>query len=418
MSFLGVIQKHISLLVLLALLIVVALILSLVPESSQWSSNSAFRLMPYMVMVLCFVLGACFHQTRISFISMFMIAMMLLVSHAAFTKPDDAKLYPIVFLSSVYYPLLVLVFYYMKEQGILSAQGYLKIAIVLSALVVLLLVPKIPSLTDVLSRVSGAAIVRPTASWLPVPLMGILVFLCCLPLLLYPRAYEGPSTGPLLAVSIIYVFAGLSFRGSLWEASAGRSAFILFNSGAGVVMVWLVMESAWRHANIDELTQLPGRRAFAMRMERLRRGYGLAVVDIDHFKKINDRYGHDTGDQVLRYVASQMRKAGAGHVYRYGGEEFVVVATTRDLKEFQGALEDLREMIADRPFGIRGLNRPKKKKKGARGGGNSEKIKVTVSVGAAIQSRKRPTPNDVLQAADKALYRAKKAGRNKVRAAR
>ncbi len=418
MSFLRAFQKHIPILALSVLLVALALILSFLPDSANWARNSAFRVMPYMVMVLCFILGACFHQTRISFISMFLTAMMLLVSHAAFTKPDDVRLYSIIFLSAIYYPLLVLVFYYMKEQGILSPQGYLKIAIVLSALIVLLLVPKIPSLTDVLSARSGAAVVRPVAGWLGVPLMGLIIFFCSLPLLFIPRTHEGPSTGPLLAVSIIYVFAGLSFRSSIWGAAAGRSAFVLFNSGAGVVMVWLVLESAWRHANIDALTQLPGRRAFQMRMERLTRGYGLAVVDIDHFKKINDKYGHDIGDQVLRYVASQMRKSGAGRVYRYGGEEFVVVSSARDIKELQEDLEGLREMIAGRPFGIRGLGRPKKKGAGGRGSGGSEGIKVTVSVGVAIQSEKLPVPDDVLRAADKALYRAKKAGRNKVRAAR
>jgi diguanylate cyclase (GGDEF)-like protein len=374
--------------------------------------------MPYMVMILCFVLGACFHQSRISFISLFLTASMMLLSHAAFDVPDDRRLNTLIFLVSVYYPLLALIFYFMREQGILSVQGYLKIAIVLSALVVLLLLPKIPSLTDALAGRNVAAIVRPVAGWLKVPLMGMAVFLCCLPLFIAVRGREGGSAGPLLACSVAYVFMGMSFRGSLWESGAARSAFVLFFSGAGAAMIWLVLESAWRHANIDELTQLSGRRAFNMRMERLHRGYGLAVVDIDHFKKINDRYGHDTGDQVLRYIASQMRKSGAGHVYRYGGEEFVIVAAPRDIKEFCASLDDMRDMIGSRPFGIRGIDRPKKKRKSGGTAGSSEKIRVTVSVGAAVQSPSHSTPDEVLQAADKALYRAKRGGRNQVMAAR
>jgi len=156
------------------------------------------------------------------------------------------------------------------------------------------------------------------------------------------------------------------------------------------------------------------------RMDRLGRQYGLAMLDIDHFKKINDKYGHDTGDQVLRYVASRMRKSGAGHVYRYGGEEFVIVGSRCDRSEFADSLEDLREAIEARPFGIRGMDRPKRKSKGGKtaGSGRSENIRVTVSIGAALNDSKYGSPAAVLEAADKALYRAKRTGRNKVSLAR
>lgn len=418
MSFLEVVRKHISLLVLFLMLIVIVCVLRFCPEASGWAGNSSFRLMPYIVLLLCFVLGACFHQSRISFLSIFIAALMGLLNHSAFVVPDDVKLYSIVFLASVYFPLLVVVFYYMKEQGVLSPQGYLKVAIVLSALVVLLLVPKIPSLTASFAGESKALILRPVGGWLQIPVLGLVIFLFCLPLLMVSRVHEGPSTGPLLGLSVLYMFMGMSLRGSLWDESVSRTAFVLLNSGAGVVMLWLVLESAWRHANIDELTQLPGRRAFKIRMDRLSRRYGLAIVDIDHFKKINDKYGHDTGDQVLRFVAAQMKRSGAGHVYRYGGEEFVVVSSHLDIKEFGAVLDDLRESVGGRPFGIRSFNRPKKKTKKSSPAGSPEKIKVTVSVGAAIHSEKRGTPDEVLQAADKALYRAKRAGRNRVKLAR
>lgn len=420
MIFLRAIQQRLSVVVLALLLFVIIAVLRYVPDASDWANSPAFRLMPYMMLILCFVLGACFHQSRISFLSLFMAALMMLISHAAFVMPDDRRLYAVVLLASIYFPVLVVVFYHMKEQGILSAQGYLKIAIVLSALAVLLLVPKIPSLTELFSR-EGGVMLRPLAGWLPLPLLGVIALLFSVPLLMIARAHESPSTGPLLAVGMIYAFMGLSLRGNLWPPASAQSAFVLLNTGACVVMIWIVLESAWRHANIDELTQLPGRRALKLRMDRLSRRYGLAMVDIDHFKKINDKYGHDTGDQVLRYIASQLRKSGVGHVYRYGGEEFVIVSSTRDVKEFAAEVDDMRDSIAGRPFGVRGLNRPKKKTKNGktdRGRGGSERIKVTVSAGVAVCGTKYDSPPLVLQAADKALYRAKRAGRNKVRIAK
>lgn len=418
MTLLRAISQRISVVVLAILFLAVLAVLRFVPDAAVWADSPGFRFMPHMMLLLCFVLGACFHQSRISFMSLFMAALILLVSNAAFTKPDDMKLHSLVLLATLYFPVLVVVFYHMKEQGIMSAQGYLKIAIVLSALAVLLLVPKIPSLTGLFNNSSGVMF-RPVSRWLAVPLIGVIAISFSIPLLLIRRAHESPSTGPLLVVCMLYVFMGMNLRGTLWPPESAQSAFVLLNTGACIVMIWIVLESAWRHANIDELTQLPGRRALKLRMDRLSRRYGLAIVDIDHFKKINDKYGHDTGDQVLRYIASQMRKCDVGHVYRYGGEEFVVVSSTSDIKEFASELDDMRDTIAGRPFGVRGLNRPKKAKKAQkdRGTGSTESIKVTVSVGVAVVGEKYDSPQVVLQAADKALYRAKRAGRNRVKLA-
>ena len=88
-----------------------------------------------------------------------------------------------------------------------------------------------------------------------------------------------------------------------------------------------MIENSYLLAYHDELTTLPSRRAFNDAMMRLQPPYSIAVVDIDHFKKFNDTYGHDTGDvQVLRLVASKLSLVtGGGNAYRCGGEEFTIL---------------------------------------------------------------------------------------------
>ncbi|MBD9413860.1 GGDEF domain-containing protein [Pseudomonas sp. PDM16] len=90
-----------------------------------------------------------------------------------------------------------------------------------------------------------------------------------------------------------------------------------------LMLVAAVVHEAYQMAYRDELTGLPGRRALNDRLDRLGRNYVIAMADVDHFKKFNDTHGHDVGDQVLRLVASQLRRiGGGGKAYRFGGEEF------------------------------------------------------------------------------------------------
>jgi two-component system cell cycle response regulator len=133
------------------------------------------------------------------------------------------------------------------------------------------------------------------------------------------------------------------------------------------------------------------------------RGKSLAVliVDIDYFKAINDSYGHDAGDDVLREFADRMRTCirGIDLACRYGGEEFVVVMPDTDLGVAAKVAERIRRQIAGQPFVI---------DRGAR------KIEVTISIG--ISARQGPDDDAIaiLKRADEALYRAKRDGRNRV----
>jgi two-component system cell cycle response regulator len=127
----------------------------------------------------------------------------------------------------------------------------------------------------------------------------------------------------------------------------------------------------------------------------------VLVLDIDYFKAINDSYGHDAGDDVLREFSLRIRKAtrNIDLACRYGGEEFVIVMPETDMAVATAVAERLRRRIATEPFAIQ---------KGAR------HLEVTISIGIAALSGVGDDAATILKRADQALYRAKRDGRNRV----
>jgi diguanylate cyclase (GGDEF)-like protein len=164
-------------------------------------------------------------------------------------------------------------------------------------------------------------------------------------------------------------------------------------------------------AFVDELTGLPARRALKEQLASLGQRYTLAMMDIDHFKQFNDRHGHDAGDQVLRMVASQLKLVGGGgRVFRYGGEEFTVLFRGKGEADALPLLEQLRERIAQYPLHLRNPTRPGNAKRGR------EQRQPTISIGLCERGPAHPDSDAVMIQADKALYAAKQAGRNRTMA--
>lgn len=188
---------------------------------------------------------------------------------------------------------------------------------------------------------------------------------------------------------------------------------------AGALLVGAIIHETFNMAFKDDLTGLPGRRALNEQLAKLGRNYTIAMMDVDHFKKFNDTYGHDIGDQVLKMVAAKIRTVtGGGKTFRYGGEEFTILFPGKDVQHALPHLEAVREAIADYAMKIRDDNRPKDDKsgKGKRGKKKTDPstVSVTISIGVAQREGNNKTPEQVVKAADDALYRAKKGGRNKV----
>jgi len=189
------------------------------------------------------------------------------------------------------------------------------------------------------------------------------------------------------------------------------------------MMAVAMVETGYRLAYHDELTGLPGRRAFNQALLSLNTRFAIAMVDVDHFKNFNDTYGHETGDQVLRMVAARLAKVGGGgKAYRYGGEEFAIVFPNSDSFDAEDHLDTLRETIEHTAFNVRGPDRSDRRRPERRYappgrkpiGKQSDVASVTVSMGLAQASARLWTPAMVVEAADRALYAAKNNGRNRV----
>ena len=185
----------------------------------------------------------------------------------------------------------------------------------------------------------------------PLPFATLLAFAAAavvllIRFLLFHKPAEGGLLWALAASLLSLHFGGV---GRIPTAYFAAAAFIL--AGA-------IIETSYLLAYHDELTTLPARRALKDALLRLEPPYSIAMVDIDHFKRCNDTYGHDTGDQVLRMVASRLaRVSGGGQAYRCGGEEFAIVFPGKTTSDVLDHLEKLRAAIEASKLHLRGPDR-------------------------------------------------------------
>jgi len=306
-------------------------------------------------------------------------------------------------LLSILLPILLLVLTVLPDRGIFSVKA-------IPAYAILLLVVAFSITVVMISPAWATQIVL--TDWLPVKYFD----------------WTGQSqTVLIVSFATLYILLTLCILNPSLHMSAGFGVLFMliaelhyghhsrslnvFGSAALLMCLYAIMQETWRMAYLDELTGLPGRRALSDKFRRISGLYTVAMLDVDHFKKFNDTYGHDAGDAVLRMIAAKMSKvSGGGQSYRYGGEEFSIVFTGKGSREAVRHLETLREAIASKPFVIRRARRrdnsaPVKPV-------DSNSVTVTVSIGFADSGGNKTSPWDVLKQSDTALYRAKGKGRN------
>ena len=155
----------------------------------------------------------------------------------------------------------------------------------------------------------------------------------------------------------------------------------------------------------DELTELPNRRCFEnefnkefLRAQRYKNNLTLVMFDIDHFKHVNDTYGHQCGDYILKQVSKAALQTfrQTDTVYRIGGEEFMVILTETDIHQCIIPLERFRKTIETLFLDF-----------------NNQNINITVSIGACQYTSDIKTKEELIEKTDSALYKAKNSGRNK-----
>lgn len=364
------------------------------------------RIYPLIVLVVGLFIGWRFNRSQLVFV-IFVLALadwslLHFAAEKAVSMSTGRTLYNAI---SFLLPLNLVYFSMMKERGIVTWDGLMRLSLIVA-------------------QVFGAAIIC------NYPKLGFAVYLEH-SFFGWPLLSKFPMAQPalfafgiafFLLLTRYFQYRGVIDCGFFWALVSSFLGLVtdrigpvstIYFSTAGLVLIISVIETSYGKAFRDELTGLPARRALNETLSKLGRRYTVAMVDIDFFKKLNDHYGHHVGDQVLRMIALKLENAtGGGKAYRYGGEEFVVIFPRKSMDEVIPHLEGLRKAVKSSDFilrkGERRLKKPKTSKR------SRDKTTVTISIGVAERDERNSTPQQVVKAADKALYRAKKRGRNRV----
>jgi len=370
--------------------------------------GKTFPYLPYIVFAVGIMLSLRFNVSR-SLHILIVMALGYYVYTLFLRSPNGDLSSKIAFEAvSILLPLNIAFFSILRERGIFTGYG---IARVIFMLLQAGYVFRLINVQDALlyGNISRDFISLPALSMIPLSQAAtgaalLSVIIVSLTIIVKRTPVENGFLGLLLAVMLACSFY------------SRENFFTLFTAMGGIILCIGIVQKSHNMAYRDELTGLLGRRALNERLLMLGRNYTIAMLDIDHFKKFNDTYGHDIGDQVLKMVASRMQRVtGGGRTYRYGGEEFTVIFPKKDVCSALPHLEALRADIAGYSMAIRGKDRPKKSEKGKnqRGSKKAERaVSVTISIGVAERSGDAGRPETVIKSADEALYRAKKKGRN------
>ena len=363
------------------------------------------QFVPYVILGTGFLLGWRFHRGRLAYVILLLILTDRVLHYfGPGGRSGFGAEQMVLHTSALLLPVNLLLFSLVKERGIFNFRGLLRLLFIfLQVLLGYFFISKRPELIALLDH---SIITTSLFDRVQLPQLILLVHAAALVTFLVSSLYSNSPVQRGFFWSMLTVFTALA-------VGKGGSGATIYFSAAGLIMILAMIESAYAMAYHDELTGLPARRSLNTTLQNLGRRYAIAMLDIDFFKKFNDRYGHDVGDQVLCMVASHINQVGGGgKPFRYGGEEFTVVFPGKSKKEVIPYLETLRESIAGAQFGLRGKGRPKKKPKKRSKRKSPKTVSVTISIGVAEAGPKLTKPVEVIKAADRALYRAKKKGRN------
>ena len=374
---------------------------------------------PYLILLSGLLLSLAFRRGRAFFVllsfALAYFAFVYFLQHGNTLEHENARFVAQTVFAAlcIFVPFNIAMFTLLRERGALNAPGLRRLSLPLievGAIAAILFAGAV-EFTD--------ALYVPffESTWLAgvhIPQLGILFTVVAVVIAVVCAVLRGS------VIDAAFAAAAASFALAC-NGLPSPGAFIWFCTTGALIVTLAVLQDSHRMAFYDELTGLPGRRALNERLESLDGGFTLAMVDIDHFKVFNDTWGHDVGDQVLKLVAARLQRVGGGGTaYRYGGEEFAILYAGRRRTSVIQHLESMRKSIDDYKVMLRDSKRPQQATPGKAAPVDATAnrwISVTVSIGVAERSDRAETPDRVLEASDKALYRAKAEGRNRVVAA-
>ncbi|WP_447979206.1 diguanylate cyclase [Candidatus Nitrospira bockiana] len=390
-----------------AALVLAAAVISARPSALPAAFHPLAAAAPAVSLTVGLLLSAYFHRSRLVF-----ALLLIALGYAGVTHPwlsqsagraAATRSFPLIGFVSVLVPANLILLALVKERGVLTRKGvWLLGVIVVQAIVAVVAVRQG-------LRLDARLILPDWAHRATIPQPGLVAWLLAGLVFLVRFMIAREAVDGAFFWTAVSVFLAL-------EQAPGLPAGWYWTAAAAALSL-AVLQSSYVMAYHDELTGLPGRRAFNRMLLQLGDRYTIAMVDVDHFKTFNDVYGHDVGDQVLRMVAARLAGVeGGGRAFRYGGEEFAVVFDGLPAGQALPFLETLRRTIEEATFTLRRRWRPPKRLRRPRTRRRpSRVVSVTVSIGAAEADARGVCPEQVVKAADQALYRAKQAGRNMVK---
>lgn len=381
-------------------LMVLAALAALRPEVLPAAALPALGLYPPLVLGVGLLLGWYFNRSRVVF------ALLVLAAADVALRVAGSRAVPLL---GLLLPLNLAAYALLSERGLFTPRGLARLApLPAQALVGWLMA--LWGWRGMTPWLDWPILSPRLMAWTDLP-QGALVAFLGAALFLAARC-AAPRANPIEAGflwGLVAAFLALHGLRLGWAPSP-------FFAAGGLALVWGLLAASYRMAFHDDLTGLPSRRALNEALPLLGTRYAVAMVDVDHFKKFNDTYGHDVGDQVLRMVAARLAGvSGGGRAFRYGGEEFTLLFPGASAAEALPHLEGLRRAIAASRFVLREPDRPRQKPEApAPHRPPRREAAVTVSIGVAEATDRQVEPAQVIAAADQALYRAKRGGRNRV----
>jgi diguanylate cyclase (GGDEF)-like protein len=358
----------------------------------------------YVLALLAFAITCFFKYSRPAFFIITLCFAYLLINYIKFNKGD-------AFSSSIEYkalcffiPLNLFIFSFQPLKGIFNKNGLIKFLFILTQFTLIdFYTNRIGSLYSketvdlYLSNIDSFFSYKIFGDYLfnTIPNLALFLFVITITNLIIRAALSGATIDySLLCVSITCFMATAYSKNS--------TALAIFYSASCLIIIISIIQHIRYIAYHDILTKAPTRLALFSDIKRLPNKYSVALIDIDDFKNFNDNFSHDVGDKVLTMTAKELAKIGGkGQLYRYGGEEFVIIFPNLTKNEAFGHLEEIRKKISEAKFVLE-ENSDKKQKN----------YNITISIGVAEKKRSDASINPVIKRADKAMYKAKENGKN------